>query len=146
MEKAEFERELNKYRRVREKTHNDVEAWIKTFRAKRAASGAVGASTSGEQRGADGNNSSSVEFPETSLIYDDFWVGLDAMLSLHITDPAKRAKVTKALDVQHFALLKEMNLEDMEDVATIFRGGIPSSSSVLAAESPPLSSTGEASQ
>jgi hypothetical protein len=57
--------------------------------------------------------------PEAGLAYKDFWGGLDAVLALHFPSERERKKVSQAFDELHYAALREMNLEDVDDVAAM---------------------------
>ena len=124
MDAATFERELGKYRRVRDWSFNDQSSWSAQFKARTttAAKGAAihgGTTDTATDAAAAGSTAASrAALPEDSLVYADFWAGLDAVLAIHIPDAKQRARVTKSFDALHYRLLRdEMNLEDMERLA-----------------------------
>ena len=47
----------------------------------------------------------------------DFWGALDALLAAHFSCPDVRKRVAQAFDERHYAALRGMNWDDVEDMA-----------------------------
>lgn len=47
----------------------------------------------------------------------DFWVGFDAFMKCHVPNAALREKVARSFDKIHYGRLKELNIEDLNDLA-----------------------------
>lgn len=114
MEEAVFQRELQRFRKVRDRD------WVAHHHG---ASGGSSARAPAAPRLPSAGDAAAAPSkrapPEAALVYKDFWGGLDAVLSLHWPREQDRKRVAAAFDELHYAALREMNLEDIDDVAAM---------------------------
>jgi hypothetical protein len=121
MEESAFMRELARYRRVRDR--NWVAPVAGTTRVRAAAAPALTAPPTAAAplappaAAAPAPDAPAPPLPEASLLYADFWAGLDALLALHFSKPSDVRAVTQAFDALHYGEMRGYNYEDVDDVS-----------------------------
>lgn len=87
--------------------------------SKGAAPAAMGAATMAAMSAAADAAAASVAASAAAAEVTEFWGGLDALLAAHFTKPEVLKRIAQRFDERHYAALRSMNYEDVDDLAAM---------------------------